>query len=45
MKWEYRIIESPSEGQLDYYGMQGWELVAVIKASGGTTAYMKRPLT
>lgn len=40
MKWEYRIRKIESDEQMNEYGLEEWELVAVMDL----TAYYKRPV-
>ncbi len=39
-KWEYLILQAPMEDELNRYGSQGWELVAIDQSS---RFYLKRP--
>ena len=39
-KWEYKVLQAPTEDQLNLYGSQGWELVAIDQTS---RFYLKRP--
>ena len=39
-QWEYLILQAPTENQLNLYGSQGWELVAIDQSS---RFYLKRP--
>jgi len=39
-KWEYIVVQMPSENKLNIYGSQGWELVAIDSVGN---FYLKRP--
>jgi len=46
--WEYRVLSRATQDDLDRYGSDGWELVAVGDTdpngiSTGRVAYLKRP--
>jgi hypothetical protein len=46
-RWEYTIVElsaQPDEDitELDVYGRDGWELVAVAQGEAGLQAFLKR---
>jgi predicted negative regulator of RcsB-dependent stress response len=40
--WEYKIVNSLSEAQLNQLGSEGWELVAVAAWEGNAQQYLKR---
>lgn len=45
-KWEHKVINNPSQGDLQQAGDEGWELVSVVPFQGMTIqniAFLKRP--
>ena len=42
-KWEYTFGAGYSEQNISQMGDEGWELVAGVQSSLGTTLYFKRP--
>ncbi len=48
-QWEYKIVDTDGTlgyAQLDAYGLEGWELIQIIKENGFRvyTYYFKRKL-
>ena len=46
--WEYHVLDHPTPTQLNAFGREGWELVAVTCIVSGFSrsekAFLKRPL-
>ena len=40
-KWEYIVLQAPDQRELNSYGSNGWELVAIDQSS---RFYLKRPI-
>ena len=43
-KWEYQVLRNLSGDELDEYGMQGWELITVVRVVENLGYYFKRRL-
>jgi hypothetical protein len=43
-KWEYQILRIQDALNINQYGDQGWELIAVVVVTGSVVYYFKRPI-
>lgn len=44
-KWEYCVLENAYEYEMNNYGKDGWELVAIDSSYDGRRLWLKRPIT